>query len=163
MTIAKLAGALALGVGLACLGGLAEATPGLNEKIVADPSTGVALYGFDPVAYFTDGKAVRGRRDVEAEWNGAPPGASPTRRTAPCSCPRPRPTLPALAATIRRRSRPASPSRAIRSSSASRASGSICSAPPRPETVSRPRERSEVVAQARGRTHRLTGAPPTVR
>ncbi|MFC3694724.1 YHS domain-containing (seleno)protein [Chenggangzhangella methanolivorans] len=71
MTIAKLAGALALGVGLACLGGLAEATPGLNEKIVADPSTGVALYGFDPVAYFTDGKAVRGRRDVEAEWNGA--------------------------------------------------------------------------------------------
>lgn len=71
MTIAKLAGALAFGVGLACLGGQAMATPGLNEKIVSDPSTGVALYGFDPVAYFTEGRAVRGRRDVEAEWNGA--------------------------------------------------------------------------------------------
>lgn len=71
MTVAKLAGALALGVGLACLAGSAGATPGLNEKFVSDPSTGIALYGFDPVAYFTEGRAVRGRRDVEAEWNGA--------------------------------------------------------------------------------------------
>lgn len=71
MTIAKLAGAFALGAGLACLGGAAGATPGLNERFVADPSTGIALYGFDPVAYFTEGRAVRGRRDVEAEWNGS--------------------------------------------------------------------------------------------
>lgn len=71
MTIAKLAGAAALGIGLACLGASAMATPGLNDRIVSDPSTGIALYGFDPVAYFTEGKAVRGRRDVEAEWNGA--------------------------------------------------------------------------------------------
>lgn len=71
MTIAKLAGALALGVGLACACAPAQATPGLNDKIVADPATGIALYGFDPVAYFTEGHAVRGRRDIEAEWNGA--------------------------------------------------------------------------------------------
>lgn len=49
----------------------AHAVPGLSERVVADPMSGIALYGFDPVAYFTEGRAVPGRRDVEAEWNGA--------------------------------------------------------------------------------------------
>ena len=62
-------GALALALGLGAAP--ASAVPGLNERFVADPSTGVALYGFDPVAYFTEGRPVPGRRDIEAEWNGA--------------------------------------------------------------------------------------------
>jgi hypothetical protein len=29
----------------------------------------LAIMGYDPVAYFTDGKAVRGRPDIEYEWD----------------------------------------------------------------------------------------------
>lgn len=32
---------------------------------------GVALDGFDPVAYFTDGRPVEGSRDFAYEWQGA--------------------------------------------------------------------------------------------
>lgn len=69
MTFGKLAAAAVLGI--ACFAAPAGATPGLNDRIVSDPSTGIALYGFDPVAYFTEGRAAPGRRDVEAEWGGA--------------------------------------------------------------------------------------------
>lgn len=31
---------------------------------------GVMLHGHDPVAYFTDGTAVAGRREFETTWNG---------------------------------------------------------------------------------------------
>lgn len=31
---------------------------------------GLVLKGFDPVAYFTDGRARRGHADTEAEWSG---------------------------------------------------------------------------------------------
>jgi YHS domain-containing protein len=31
----------------------------------------LAVSGYDPVAYFTDGKPVEGRGDFEYEWNGA--------------------------------------------------------------------------------------------
>lgn len=48
-----------------------QATPGLTERVVSDPSSGIALFGYDPVAYFTDGAPVLGRRDIEAEWGGA--------------------------------------------------------------------------------------------
>ena len=34
-------------------------------------ATGVALHGFDPVAYFTEGKAVKGSPDFHFTWNGA--------------------------------------------------------------------------------------------
>ncbi|MFJ5489006.1 YHS domain-containing (seleno)protein, partial [Hansschlegelia beijingensis] len=53
------------------LAGAAEATPGLTERVVSDPASGIALYGYDPVAYFTDGRPVLGRRDIEVEWGGA--------------------------------------------------------------------------------------------
>jgi len=33
--------------------------------------SGVAIDGYDPVAYFTDGKPVEGDRSHVAEWNGA--------------------------------------------------------------------------------------------
>lgn len=32
---------------------------------------GVAIKGFDPVAYFTDGKPVKGSDQFPYEWNGA--------------------------------------------------------------------------------------------
>jgi hypothetical protein len=42
-----------------------------TEQIVVDRHSGLALYGFDPVAYFTDGKASRGRGDFEYPFAGA--------------------------------------------------------------------------------------------
>ena len=32
---------------------------------------GVAIHGYDPVAYFADGKPVEGRSDITFEWQGA--------------------------------------------------------------------------------------------
>jgi YHS domain-containing protein len=32
---------------------------------------GVAIDGYDPVAYFTDGKPVEGKKEFSHEWNGA--------------------------------------------------------------------------------------------
>lgn len=71
MTFREFAGACALGLAMASLPSGVSALPGLTERFVSDPASGVALFGYDPVAYFTEGKPVRGRRDVEAEWNGA--------------------------------------------------------------------------------------------
>lgn len=42
-----------------------------TERIVVDRLTGLALSGFDPVGYFTDGQPVLGREDVEAGFGGA--------------------------------------------------------------------------------------------
>src|SRR5690349_24696612 len=42
-----------------------------TERIVVDPNRGLALNGFDPVAYFTDGKALMGRSEMEATFAGA--------------------------------------------------------------------------------------------
>jgi YHS domain-containing protein len=41
------------------------------EKPVNTTFTGVAIKGYDPVAYFTDGKPVKGSSDFVHEWNGA--------------------------------------------------------------------------------------------
>jgi len=32
---------------------------------------GVAIHGYDPVSYFTDGKAVEGSSDITFDWQGA--------------------------------------------------------------------------------------------
>jgi YHS domain-containing protein len=40
-------------------------------RVVVDPRTGLALYGFDPVGYFTDGKPVMGRAELELPFAGA--------------------------------------------------------------------------------------------
>ena len=40
-----------------------------TERIVVDRHTGLALYGFDPVAYFTDAEPLAGR--AEFEWSFA--------------------------------------------------------------------------------------------
>jgi hypothetical protein len=42
-----------------------------TERIVVDPNRGLALSGFDPVAYFTDGKPLMGRGDLEMRLAGA--------------------------------------------------------------------------------------------
>jgi len=34
-------------------------------------SNGIAIRGFDTVAYFTENKAVKGKRSLSTEWNGA--------------------------------------------------------------------------------------------
>ncbi len=41
-----------------------------TERIVADPHTGLAISGFDPVAYFTNAAAVPGRPEFELRLKG---------------------------------------------------------------------------------------------
>jgi hypothetical protein len=52
--------------GLAGQSGYAATT----EHVVTDHNTGLAIYGYDPVAYFTDGAARRGRGDLEVKHAG---------------------------------------------------------------------------------------------
>jgi hypothetical protein len=42
-----------------------------TERVVTDVNTGLALYGVDPVAYFTEGKPVIGKGDFEYRYAGA--------------------------------------------------------------------------------------------
>jgi hypothetical protein len=42
-----------------------------TERLVVDRHTGLALYGFDPVAYFTDVKPMVGRPELELSFAGA--------------------------------------------------------------------------------------------
>jgi hypothetical protein len=42
-----------------------------TEQIVVDRNTGLAIYGFDPVSYFTDGEAGIGRAELELNHGGA--------------------------------------------------------------------------------------------
>ena len=42
-----------------------------TERVVVDRHTGLALYGVDPVAYFTDRKPVVGRVEFEYRFAGA--------------------------------------------------------------------------------------------
>jgi hypothetical protein len=60
-----------LGLGIAL--GLAPSQPehaAATERIVTDWHTGLALYGFDPVAYFTDATANVGKPDFEYTYEG---------------------------------------------------------------------------------------------
>ena len=45
--------------------------PVLGAALVVNPQTGLAISGFDPVAYFTDAKPERGRPDLELSEEGA--------------------------------------------------------------------------------------------
>ena len=42
-----------------------------TERIVVDPQTGLALYGYDPVAYFTGGGPRLGKPEFELTFAGA--------------------------------------------------------------------------------------------
>src|ERR1700723_461574 len=54
---------------------LAVASPGsvaaTTEMIVVDRHTGLAIGGYDPVAFFTDGKPIEGSADFEFRYAGA--------------------------------------------------------------------------------------------
>jgi hypothetical protein len=41
------------------------------EWIVVDPTSGLAISGFDPVAYFTDGAPLQGKGELEQAFAGA--------------------------------------------------------------------------------------------
>jgi YHS domain-containing protein len=39
-----------------------------SRRVVTDPNSGLAIYGFDAVAYFTDQKAIKGKYVYEYVW-----------------------------------------------------------------------------------------------
>lgn len=43
----------------------------LSELVIRDSFTGVAIGGYDPVAYFIDGEPRLGDPSIEVEWSGA--------------------------------------------------------------------------------------------
>jgi hypothetical protein len=61
-----LAAAVAAGLGLA--GPIGAAT---TERVVIDRNSGLAISGFDPVAYFTDAKPLQGKGEFEQVVAGA--------------------------------------------------------------------------------------------
>jgi hypothetical protein len=65
--------ALGLGLLLALLDGFdrGPARAATTERLVVDRHTGLALYGFDPVAYFTDAEPLVGRSEFELPFAGA--------------------------------------------------------------------------------------------
>lgn len=60
---------LLVAVWIACAGGAAKAAT--TERIVVNRFSGVAIEGFDPVAYFVDGSATQGSAEFEANLWGA--------------------------------------------------------------------------------------------
>jgi YHS domain-containing protein len=64
----RLRGGIVLGV-LAML--IASAAPAFAIAPVDSNWRGLAISGYDPVAYFTDGKPVEGSSDFTTEWKGA--------------------------------------------------------------------------------------------
>jgi hypothetical protein len=55
-------------VALVALGGAAAAGDPVNTGLFG----GVAIKGYDTVAYFTDGKAMKGSEEFSYEWLGTP-------------------------------------------------------------------------------------------
>jgi YHS domain-containing protein len=44
---------------------------GADKGPVNTDKNGAAIMGFDPVAYFTEGRPVKGKKEFSWEWNGA--------------------------------------------------------------------------------------------
>jgi YHS domain-containing protein len=66
--------ALLLSLGLAVFGSIfaaARVYASVDAPIVTDATTGLAISGFDPVAYFADGKPKVGRPNLELRLGGA--------------------------------------------------------------------------------------------
>jgi hypothetical protein len=64
-------GAAIAGLLLALSTGLPVTSAATTERIVVDWHTGLAIGGYDPVAFFTDGKPIAGRPDFELRYGGA--------------------------------------------------------------------------------------------
>jgi hypothetical protein len=61
-----------LALAVALLSGLIQPIgAATTEYVVVDRNSGLAIYGFDPVAYFTDGVASPGDGEFEYGWEGA--------------------------------------------------------------------------------------------
>jgi YHS domain-containing protein len=63
-------------LGIAAVFLFAQALPtqvqaGSSKNKVNTNSLGVAIKGYDTVAYFTEGKAVKGKKEFEYEWQDA--------------------------------------------------------------------------------------------
>ena len=43
---------------------------GISDTIISDPNTSLALFGYDPVAYFVEGKAIQGQTKYEIQIAG---------------------------------------------------------------------------------------------
>lgn len=63
--------ALVAAILLALCAGIKAPQASPADRLVVDPTTGLAISGFDPVAYFTENKAVLGRPDLELTQNDA--------------------------------------------------------------------------------------------
>jgi hypothetical protein len=71
-TIGRSAGViLAIGICFAAAGAFSVLRAATTERVVTDHHTGLALYGVDPVAYFTDRKTIVGREEFEYRFAGA--------------------------------------------------------------------------------------------
>ncbi len=66
--LVRAAGVIVIGASLAL--GVASLIAGEGQAVNRD-RLGVAIDGYDPVAYFVDGKPVRGLPEFEHSWNGA--------------------------------------------------------------------------------------------
>lgn len=64
-----LAGCAVLAAALAATAPVSRAA--VTESIVVDWHSGLAIGGYDPVAFFTDGKPLPGRADFELRYGGA--------------------------------------------------------------------------------------------
>ena len=122
-----------------CCGSLAAALPigaATTEYVVVDRNSGLAISGFDPVAYFTDGAAVPRARANSSTGMPARSGGSATRATAPPSSPIRTSICRGSAATIRSGSRRGVPLAGDPRHLADRgASGSICSHTPENKAI----------------------------
>jgi hypothetical protein len=53
------------------LGGGSRSGAASAERIVVDPNSGLAISGYDPVAYFIEGQALQGKGEFEQAFAGA--------------------------------------------------------------------------------------------
>ncbi|MFT3938529.1 YHS domain-containing (seleno)protein [Rhodopseudomonas sp.] len=60
-----------LGLVAVCSSAPTTVHAGTTERLVVDRTTGLAIDGFDPVAYFTDHQARQGQSEFEASAKGA--------------------------------------------------------------------------------------------
>lgn len=67
----QLIAASLLGLALISSAYAAPAVNTLKRGLISDSATGVAINGYDTVAYFTDGKPVKGSEAFATTWNGA--------------------------------------------------------------------------------------------
>lgn len=69
--LARFGAVLMLLVGLAACAHTPEEVAASKPVAALNVDDGVALHGYDPVAYFTDNKPIKGSKDFAYRWQGA--------------------------------------------------------------------------------------------